>query len=143
MKTGPKEIARECLAVRIRVLDRAITAIYNRHLRPHGIRLTQLNIMVAVGSVGRARPEELCRALAMEKSSLSRTANRLKDKGLLAMEPGDDQRGHFLALTSEGEDLLLRVGPDWQQAQEETRALLGPKGEKFLHRAVGRLEFPR
>ena len=41
-------MAGECLAVRVRTLNRAVTALYDESLRPHGLRVGQLNLLVAV-----------------------------------------------------------------------------------------------
>ena len=54
-------IAAECLAVRVRTLNRAVTALYDDALRPHGLRVGQLNLLVAVARMGTARPGDLCR----------------------------------------------------------------------------------
>ena len=54
-------IAAECLAVRLRALNRAVTALYDDALRPHGLRVGQLNLLVAVARMGTARPGDLCR----------------------------------------------------------------------------------
>src|SRR5262245_59448709 len=65
-------IAAECLAVRLRALNRAVSALYDDALRPHGLRVGQLNLLVAVARLGPAKPGDLCRFLCMEKSTLSR-----------------------------------------------------------------------
>ena len=41
-------VARECIAVRVRLINRVITALYDEALRPHGLRVSQANILVAV-----------------------------------------------------------------------------------------------
>ena len=45
-------IAQECLAVRVRLLNRALTAIYDEALRPLGMTTGQLNVMVVVANRG-------------------------------------------------------------------------------------------
>ncbi|MBV8127915.1 MAG: hypothetical protein JO114_09705 [Planctomycetaceae bacterium] len=53
-------IAGECLGVRVRTLNRALTALYDETLRPHGLRVGQLNLLVAVGRCfpSRGHPRE-------------------------------------------------------------------------------------
>ena len=41
-------VAGECIAVRVRLINRVITALYDAALRPHGVRVSQGNILVAV-----------------------------------------------------------------------------------------------
>ena len=49
-------VAGECIAVRVRLINRVITSIYEEALRPHGIRISQGNILVVVAKMGQARP---------------------------------------------------------------------------------------
>ena len=49
-------IAGECLAVRVRMLNRTITAIYDDALRPLGLTTGQLNILVVVTKRGPLSP---------------------------------------------------------------------------------------
>ena len=42
--------------------DYVITALYDDALRPQGLRVGQLNLLVAVARMGAARPLDLCRA---------------------------------------------------------------------------------
>lgn len=48
-------ISRECIAVRLRMIDRAVSRVYDRALRPFGITVSQLNILVAVSELGQAQ----------------------------------------------------------------------------------------
>lgn len=65
-KTGPKPvevIARDCIAVRVRAIYIYIKFIYDNFLRSHGLRVGQLNLLVAIARMGTARPGDLCRRL--------------------------------------------------------------------------------
>src|SRR4051812_25422834 len=79
-------IAGECLAVRVRTLNRAVTALYDEALRPHGLRVGQLNLLVAVARMGTAKPGDLCRVLRMDKSTLSRDVEVMRRNGWLEVE---------------------------------------------------------
>ena len=57
------KIAGECIAVRLRMLNRVITNIYDNALRPLDLKVSQMNILVAAAKVGTVRPlEEIGRA---------------------------------------------------------------------------------
>src|SRR3954463_10177645 len=84
--TPAEVIARDCIAVRVRALNRAVTALYDDALRPHGLRVGQLNLLVAVARMGTARPGDLCRVLLMEKSTLSRDVEVMRRNGWLEVE---------------------------------------------------------
>src|SRR3954469_804508 len=110
-------IAGECLAVRVRTLNRAVTALYDEALRPHGLRVGQLNLLAAVARMGTARPGELCRILRMDKSTLSRDVEVMRRNGWLEVEDSADARTRPLRLSLQGHELLESVVPAWRQAQ--------------------------
>ena len=74
----------------MRTLNRAVTALYDEALRPHGLRVGQLNLLVAVARMGTARPGDLCRLLKMDKSTLSRDVEVMRRNGWLEV---DDSAG--------------------------------------------------
>ena len=95
-------IAGECLAVRVRTLNRAVTALYDEALRPHGLRVGQLNLLVAVARMGTARPGDLCRILQMDKSTLSRDVEVMRRNGWLEVDDSADARARPLRLSAAG-----------------------------------------
>jgi DNA-binding MarR family transcriptional regulator len=131
-------IAGECLAVRVRALNRAITALYDDALRPHGLRVGQLNLLVAVARMGTARPGDLCRALCMDKSTLSRDVEVMRRNGWLEVEDSGG-RSRPLRLSPEGQALLERVAPAWRQAQAQARTLIGDDGAEAVLQIARRL----
>ena len=131
-----ERIAEECVAVRLRLLTRAVTRIYNKALRPHGLTVSQMNILVAVSCLGEAKQQAVCHALHLDKSSLSRDLERMRARGWLDTLAGDDGRTSRLKLTSAGRVLLKKATPAWQQAQQEATALLGERDVAAFHRAA-------
>src|SRR3954451_17436731 len=138
-KTPAEVIAAECLAVRLRTLNRSLTALYDEALRPHGLRVGQLNLLVAVARLGTARPGELCRILRMDKSTLSRDVEVMRRNGWLEVGDSADARARPLRLSAQGHALLEAVVPAWRQAQEEARALIGGEAAAALGQVVDRL----
>src|SRR4051794_40111815 len=139
-RRSPAEvIATECLAVRVRALNRAITALYDDALRPHGLRVAQLNLLVAVARMGTARPGAPCRALRMDKSSLSRDVEVMRRQGWLE---ADDSGGRSrpLRVTPVGQALLARVAPAWREAQDRARRLIGEEGAEAVLAMARRLQ---
>jgi DNA-binding MarR family transcriptional regulator len=131
-------IAAECIAVRVRALNRAITALYDDALRPHGLRTGQLNLLVAVARMGTAKPSDLCRVLSMDKSTLSRDVEVMRRNGWLAVEQGSG-RGRPLRISPDGQSLLERAFPAWRQAQTRAGTLIGDEGAASLRQIALRL----
>src|SRR5689334_5220041 len=120
-----ERIATDCIAVRVRLINRVVTAIFDEALRPHGLRVSQANILVAVARKGEARPAEICRLLQIEKSTLSRDVELMKGKRWLESDPPSGGRNQVLRVTSQGLDLLSRSQPAWESAQAEAKHLIG------------------
>ena len=128
-------IADECLAVRVRLLNRAITAIYDEALRPLGVTVGQLNVLVAVAKLGPISPRDLARRLSMEKSTLSRNAELMRSHGWIEVESGDSPR-RLLRTRPKGLRLLEKAVPLWKEAQARTKAMLGQRGAQSLQRVA-------
>jgi DNA-binding MarR family transcriptional regulator len=136
-------IVEECIAVKLRLLTRAVTKIYNQALRPHGLTISQMNIIVAVSYLGQAKQQDICQALHLEKSSLSRDLTRMRERGWVTESPSDDGRSSLLRVTAYGGKLLQSAIPAWRQAQQEATALLAERDIAALDRAAKTLRSSR
>jgi DNA-binding MarR family transcriptional regulator len=113
-----------CLGYRTRKLARAVTRLYNDRLRPLGLNLTEMNLLAAIAAQGPVQPARLGRAMALEKSTLSRNSSRLVERGWVEVRDHPDGRGVLLAVTARGNEMLLRAVPAWEQAQQQAQSLV-------------------
>jgi DNA-binding MarR family transcriptional regulator len=113
-----------CLGYRTRKLARAVTRLYNDRLRPLGLNLTEMNLLAAIAAQGSVQPARLGRAMALEKSTLSRNSSRLVERGWVEVRDHPDGRGVLLTLTARGNEMLLRALPAWKQAQQQAQSLV-------------------
>jgi DNA-binding MarR family transcriptional regulator len=113
-----------CLGYRTRRLARTVTRLYNDCLRPLGLNITEMNLMAAIAAHGSVQPAKLGRAMALEKSTLSRNSSRLVDRGWVEIRDHQDGPGVLLALTERGNEMLLRALPAWQEAQQRAQSLV-------------------
>ncbi len=134
-----RTIASSCLAVRARVLGRAISAVYEDELRPLGVTTPQLNLLVATERIGGPTAGELGQTLHLEKSTVSRNLLLMEGHGWVRREPGEDARSHALVLTAAGRRLLVKALPAWTRAQKRAAGLLGKGGTEALVAAGDRL----
>lgn len=125
--TQPKidTIVRECIAVRVRLLSRVVTAIYDGALRPLGLKASQFNVLVVAAKMGLASPVKVYGFLQMDPSTLSRNVERMRAKGWLEAVEGEDARRQPFRLTGAGRRLLDRAIPAWELAQAKAAAKLG------------------
>ena len=128
------ELNRACLADKVRLINRAITSVYDDALKPLGITTSQMNILVVVAKYGEAAPRQVGDWLHLEKSTLSRNVKLLEKSGWLESIPGENARSHLLRVTAKGAEILDKGLPPWQSAQEKARKLLGSTGAKEVMR---------
>ena len=132
-------IARECLVVRLRMLNRVVTNIYDDALRPLGVKASQLNILVVAARLGLARPADVCRRLQLNTSTLSRNVERMRAKDWLEVVEDDDGRAQPFRLTAKGRKLLERSMPAWKKAQKQVKKLIGADTVASIDDAVRRI----
>src|SRR6266516_2745565 len=133
------KIAGECVAVRLRMLNRVITNIYDNALRPLDLKVSQMNILVAAAKMGTARPLEVCQYLHLDVSTLSRNVERMKARGWLEVVPDEDGRSQPFRLTPQGRKLLEKAVPAWSDAQQQVKNLLGGGFVEQLSQAMKRV----
>jgi DNA-binding MarR family transcriptional regulator len=130
------QVRRECFAVRLRLLNRVITRIYDDALRPLGVTVNQMNILAVVENMSEAEPGVIGRFLHMEKSTVSRNIERMRRQGWLSAKAGSDARRMVLSATARGRALLAKAMPLWNQGQEQVRELLGEAGIASVKRVA-------
>jgi DNA-binding MarR family transcriptional regulator len=135
-KTSIDDIAGECVALRLRMLNRVVTKVYEDALRPLGLKVSQMNILVAAARIGAVRPTELGELLHLDVSTLSRNVERMKARGWLKAIPADDGRSQPFKITAQGRKLLEQAVPLWDQAQVQVKQLLGGDFVKRLNHTL-------
>ena len=88
MTEETKQVGRECIGFRVRMLNRMITSIYDDALAGVGLKASQFNLLVAAVNREETRPAELAKFLEMDESTLSRNVERMCAKGWLRLEAG-------------------------------------------------------
>jgi DNA-binding MarR family transcriptional regulator len=132
-------IAKTCVAVRLRLLNRVVTNFYDEALRPLGLKVSQLNILIATAKLGLARPSQVCDILQLDTSTLSRNVKPLQAHGWLEVVPEEDARAQPFRLTVQGQRLIEKAVPAWETAQRQALELLGDEGTALLNKAVKKL----
>ncbi len=133
------KVASECVAVRLRMLNRVITNIYDDALRSLDLKVSQMNILVAAARMGTARPIEVCEYLHLDVSTLSRNVERMKARGWLEVVPDEDGRSQPFRLTPPGRKLLEQAIPAWSEAQQQVKKVLGNRFVNQLNQAMKRV----
>jgi DNA-binding MarR family transcriptional regulator len=120
--------AGDCIAFRVRVLNRVITKLYDAMLKPFGITVNQTTILAMLTLVNTARPGEIGKELHMEKSTVSRNLQRMHKNGWIEIAAGDSGTAKVITVTPKGRKLLVALYPQWEKAQSKASRLLGAEG---------------
>ncbi len=113
-------------------MNRMVGAIYDEGLRPHGIKASQLNILVAVSAFGRATSQQLCQVLHMDPSTFSRAVGRLSKKRWLQVQPSGEGKILKIEVTQKGFELIEQVYPAWEKAQAKAAEILGETTSEMI-----------
>ncbi|MER6274570.1 MarR family winged helix-turn-helix transcriptional regulator [Streptomyces sp. 900105755] len=125
MSTSVDEIVQDCLAVRIRLIGRTVTGLYDGALERHGVTIAQVNLLAALGKVGPCPPARLGEVLQLERSTVSRNLHLLLKQGWIEAAVSDAKGMREVVLTGAGRAKIESVMPEWRQAQEQAAQLLG------------------
>ncbi|MBX9791015.1 MAG: MarR family winged helix-turn-helix transcriptional regulator [Pirellulales bacterium] len=139
MHTMIDKVASECVAVRLRMLNRIVTNIYDDALRTLDLKVSQMNILVAAAKMGTARPVDVCEHLHLDVSTLSRNVERMKARGWLEVVPDEDGRSQPFRLTPQGRKLLEKAIPCWSEAQQQVKKALGDGFARQLNQTLKRV----
>lgn len=132
----------ECIASRIRMLDRVVNGLFDDALRPVGLTAGQMNILHMTSQMGVARAAEMCRTLHIDTSTISRNVERMRRRGLIEVVDGGDARSRPFRVTEAGSRILEYADPAWQAAQIRAQAMLGEEGLRLLDVVSQRIGAP-
>lgn len=118
----------DCHCLAARRAARAITRLFDEHLRKHGLRATQFSVLVALELAGPTPISALAEALGMERTTLTRSAALLEKRGWVTSGGTGDRRQRQLRLTASGRRKLISAFPAWQAAQDAAGAELAAEG---------------
>ncbi|MET8783902.1 MarR family winged helix-turn-helix transcriptional regulator [Streptomyces sp. NPDC004589] len=141
MSASVDEIVQDCLAVRIRLIGRAVTSLYDGALEGHGVTIAQVNLLAALGKVGPCPPSRLGEVLQLERSTVSRNLHLLLNQGWIEASASDAKGMREVALTGAGRAKIESVMPEWRQAQRQAARLLGA-GVVAVQEIAGGMGYP-
>jgi DNA-binding MarR family transcriptional regulator len=121
-----------CLCLASRRAARAITAAFDRRLRPHGVRATQFTILVMLMLKGPTPLRELARLLGMERTTLTRNLDLLETRGLCESHIAEGSR--IATATDAGRAMVRKAFPAWRASQDAVLASMGQGGAEAVRR---------
>ena len=117
-------VSNKCVANQVRQLNRSLSRIYDEQLRPHGMKISQFTILVAIANLGEVTPQTISSTLSLEKSTLSRSLEHLVQKGWLVANYSQKNRIQTITITEAGKKQIIKVNPSWSKAQKQVEQLI-------------------
>jgi len=119
---------RECLSCSCfaaRRAARTITQLYERQLKPSGLRVTQFTVLSMLAAAGPQPLSRLAGQLATERTTLTRNLRPLVSGGLVTESATEDGRVRLLSITKRGLAAARAALPLWREAQKSIARRLG------------------
>jgi len=91
-RSAIREIINNCLAMRVRIVARSVSAIYEQAMANHDVTIAQVNMLTALGELGPCAPGKIGEVLQLERSTVSRNLDLLIQKGLVEASAVDTGR---------------------------------------------------
>lgn len=123
----------KCICTSIRKSSRNISNIYNSYLTKSGLTVNpnQVSILVAISFLENALISEISKNLSMERTTLLRNLNVMKNLGFIEICTAIGRRQKLVKLTLEGKDTLNKIYPYWKLAQNKVEEVLGDDLKTF------------
>ena len=120
--------------MRLRKATRRVSQIYDRHLEPSGLTITQFGLLAYIASTDGTTIGALAEKLAMDPTTLTRNLRPLIRDGLVLHEPDRrDRRVRCVSLSAAGREAYTNARPLWRAAQNQINAVIGDSETTALH----------
>ena len=116
---------KDCMAMRFRRLGRLMSNRYNEHLRHHGIDISLVNILFVVAGNPGIHQAEIGKQLILERSTLSRDLQKLKNMDLIDTAKVDGYKSLSLHLSKNGKAKVESMKQDWDDIQNQMEDKVG------------------
>jgi len=134
-----KPLKLPCYCGSIRQASRVVTQMYDKALKPSGVKITQFGILRLLKYFPGLTTGEMAEALVMDSTTLTRTLKIIQDSKWIESTPGEDRRERHWSLTDEGRARLQEAEPLWKNAQKEFTAMMNDVDLDGLTRTVFQL----
>ena len=106
-----------CYALAARKNARQLSRLYDSHLAPAELSVSQFSILALLEAHGQLKITELADMLSMERTSLVRALKPLQTAGLVVTERPDNGRAFDVKLSRRGYGKVAEALPLWKSAQ--------------------------
>ncbi len=132
--------ANPCTCLRLRKAARRVSQIYDQHLEPYGLSITQYGLLSHLRSLDGINMGALADLLMMDPTTLTRNLKPLEGRGWVKLKADKaDRRARTVHLSAKGLEAVTSARPGWDKAQRAIASALGEPDSAVLAQAVDRL----
>ena len=129
-----------CNCNAVRKASRQITRLYDAHLEPTGLRITQFLTLATLNEVGSAPINALAERLDVERTAMGKMIGFLERDGLIRLRPSPtDGRSRLVELTEKGRRIHAKAFPLWREAQRQFEQLNGAQNVSELRQGLRKM----
>ena len=129
-----------CTCLRLRRIARQITSVYDAALEPHGVSIVTYAVLSTLHRDAPMTLSALAEGVGTDRTTLSRTVERMRCADLVAACPGDDRRERRLSLTAHGKETFQAARKSWRETATHLEARYGAERLAALHVLLADLE---
>ncbi len=129
-----------CTCLRLRRVARQITSVYDSALEPHGVSIVTYAVLSTLNRDAPMTLSALACAVGTDRTTLSRTVERMRAAGFIAACPGDDRRERRLSLTPHGVKTFHNARESWKETAHGLEEQYGASRLASLHTLLADLE---
>ncbi len=139
-KMAPGVKSLPCTCLRLRRIARQITSIYDGALAENGVSIVTYAVLSALSREEPLTLSALAERVGTDRTTLSRTVERMRQAELVAASPGDDRRERRLSLTEHGRETAAAARRSWRETEEMLVERYGAERLATLHQLLADLE---
>ena len=130
-----KLLSLPCYCATLRQAARSVTTLYEAVLADSGLHLTQYTALEVLSRVPNSTTTELADAIGINQTTATRTLALIKKAHLIVNAPGGDRRERRWVLTPAGEEMMRKLRPAWEAAQQAFEKQVGRAEAAALKKA--------
>jgi DNA-binding MarR family transcriptional regulator len=121
------DLLAQCACFDLRKATRAVSRLYDDHLRACGLNITQYSMLRMIEFGHQISVSTLGRHMVMDQTSITRALAPLERDRLIRSRAGSDKRTRIVSLTKKGTKLIATAKPHWDEAQKAFLDLIGDR----------------
>ncbi|HTV85043.1 MAG TPA: MarR family transcriptional regulator [Dyella sp.] len=131
----------QCHCFATRKAARQISRLYDAHLQPTGLKITQFLLLATLNEQQSTTVNGLAERLDVERTAMGKMVGFLERDGYVRVQPSPtDGRSRIVELTPEGKVLFERAAPLWQEAQRHFEKMNGTKSVGVLRSSLAHVK---